>query len=127
VAAVRRSIGIRRWVGKGSTRWSTKTLAAAVLARDLGAELLLILTDVDAVYADWGTPNQRPLTRLTIDDALEMDRNKAFGEGSMARKFGRQSILSGARMAGRSLPSLDSGQMAVHGEAGTTITAMETA
>src|SRR4029077_1895522 len=37
-----------------------KDLAAAVLARDLGAELLLILTDVDAVYADWGTPQQRP-------------------------------------------------------------------
>src|SRR3954468_15205984 len=44
-----------------------KDLAAAVLARDLGAELLLILTDVDAVYANWGTPDQRPLPRLTID------------------------------------------------------------
>ena len=38
-----------------------KDLAAAVLARDLHATLLLILTDVDAVYADWGTPAQRPL------------------------------------------------------------------
>ena len=104
-----------------------KDLAAAVLARDLGAELLLILTDVDAVYADWGTPNQRPLTRLTIDDALEMDRNKAFGEGSMAPKI-RAAIDFVRRTNGRAIiTSLDSGQMAVHGEAGTTITAMETA
>jgi len=104
-----------------------KDLAAAVLARDLGAELLLILTDVDAVYADWGTPNQRPLTRLTIDDALEMDRNKAFGEGSMAPKI-RAAIDFVRRTNGRAIiTSLDSGQLAVHGEAGTTITAMETA
>jgi len=104
-----------------------KDLAAAVLARDLGAELLLILTDVDAVYADWGTPNQRPLERLTIDDALEMDRNKAFGEGSMAPKI-RAAIDFVRRTNGRAIiTSLDRGQKAVHGEAGTTITATETA
>ena len=103
-----------------------KDLAAAVLARDLGAELLLILTDVDAVYADWGTPNQRPLARLTIDDALEMDRNKAFGEGSMAPKI-RAAIDFVRRTRGRAIiTSLDCGQKAVHGDAGTTITATET-
>jgi succinyl-CoA synthetase beta subunit len=37
-----------------------KDLAAAVLARDLGARLLLILTDVDAVYADWGSGGDGP-------------------------------------------------------------------
>ncbi|HEV8215303.1 MAG TPA: carbamate kinase [Gemmatimonadaceae bacterium] len=104
-----------------------KDLAAAVLARDLGAELLLILTDVDAVYADWGTPSQRPLTRLTIDDALEMDRNMAFGEGSMAPKI-RAAIDFVRRTNGRAIiTSLESGQQAVRGEAGTTITATETA
>jgi carbamate kinase len=104
-----------------------KDLAAAVLARDLDAELLLILTDVDAVYADWGTPKQRALARLTIDDALEMDRNKAFGEGSMAPKI-RAAIDFVRRTNGRAIiTSLDCGQKAVHGEAGTTITATETA
>jgi len=39
-----------------------KDLAAAVLARDLGAELFLILTDVDAVYTGWGTDQQRAIT-----------------------------------------------------------------
>src|SRR3569833_52881 len=56
-----------------------KDLASAVLARDLDATLLLILTDVDAVYADWGTPKQRPLRRLTVAEAIEMDSKGAFG------------------------------------------------
>ncbi|MBW8839421.1 MAG: carbamate kinase [Gemmatimonadetes bacterium] len=104
-----------------------KDLVAAVLARDLGAELLLILTDVDAVYADWGTPNQRAIARLTVDEAIEMDRNKAFGEGSMAPKI-RGAIDFVRRTNGRAIiTSLDRGQRAVHGKAGTTITATETA
>lgn len=100
-----------------------KDLAAAVLARDLGAELLLILTDVDAVYADWGTPRQRPLRRLTADEAHAMDEQQAFGEGSMAPKI-RAAIDFVRRTGGRTIiTSLSHGQQAVHGEAGTTITA----
>lgn len=100
-----------------------KDLAAAVLARDLGARLLLILTDVDAVYADWGTPHQRSLPRLTITEAEAMDRAGAFGEGSMAPKV-RAAIDFVRRTGGRAVITvLDRGQAAVRGEAGTTITA----
>jgi carbamate kinase len=102
-----------------------KDLAAAVLARDLEAEMLLILTDVDAVYADWGTPQQRPLRRLTIDEAVRMDEAKAFGEGSMAPKI-RAAIDFVRRTGGRAIiTSLNRGQDAVRGDAGTTITANE--
>jgi carbamate kinase len=100
-----------------------KDLAAAVLARDLGASLLLILTDVDAVFADWGTPRQRPIDRLTVDEAMEMDRHQAFGEGSMAPKV-RGAIDFAQRTGGRAIiTSLANGQAAVQGKAGTTITA----
>ena len=100
-----------------------KDLAAAVLARDLGATLLLIMTDVDAVYADWGTPQQRPLRRLTVDEAAEMDRTGAFGEGSMAPKI-RAAIDFARRTGGRAIiTELSRGREAVLGEAGTTITA----
>jgi carbamate kinase len=99
-----------------------KDLAAAVLARDLGAELLLILTDVDAVYAGWGTPEQRALRQLSVDQAVEMDEQKAFGEGSMAPKI-RAAVDFVRRTRGRAIiTSLSHGQRAVHGEAGTTIT-----
>jgi carbamate kinase len=99
-----------------------KDLAAAVLARDLGAELLLILTDVDAVYADWGTPSQRPLSHLTASVAVEMDERKAFGEGSMAPKI-RAAVDFVRRTGGRAIiTSLTHGPDAMRGEAGTTIT-----
>jgi carbamate kinase len=99
-----------------------KDLAAAVLARDLGAELLLILTDVDAVYADWGTPQQRELRRLSADEAVEMDRAGAFGEGSMAPKI-RAAVDFARRTGGRAIiTELSRGREAVRGEAGTTIT-----
>lgn len=100
-----------------------KDLAAAVLARDLGASLLLILTDVDAVYADWGTPQQRPLRRLTVGEAIEMDGAGAFGEGSMAPKI-RAAIDFVRRTGGRAIiTELSRGREAVRGDAGTTITA----
>src|SRR3954469_3573674 len=99
-----------------------KDLVSAVLARDLGAQLLLILTDVDAVYADWGTPNQRALPRISIDEAATMDKAGAFGEGSMAPKI-RAAADFVRRTGGRAIiTALDRGRDAVHGKAGTTIT-----
>ena len=38
-----------------------KDRASALLARELGADLFVMATDVDAVYADWGTPSQRAI------------------------------------------------------------------
>ena len=42
-----------------------KDLASALLARDLRADALAIVTDVDAVYDGWGTPEQRAIRRAT--------------------------------------------------------------
>lgn len=99
-----------------------KDLAAAVLARDLGASLLLVLTDVDAVYADYGTPRQRPLRRITVAEAERLDGEKAFGEGSMAPKV-RAAIDFARHTRGRAIiTELRRGRDAVRGEAGTTIT-----
>ena len=100
-----------------------KDLAAAVLARDLGAALLLVLTDVDAVYAHFGTPEQRPLARLSVAEAEVLDREGAFGEGSMAPKV-RAAIDFVRRTGGRAIiTSLARGQAAIRGVAGTTLTA----
>jgi len=100
-----------------------KDLAAAVLARDLGAELLLILTDVDAVYRDWGKPSQRPLGAITADEAERLDRAGEFGEGSMAPKI-RAAIDFVRRTGGRAvITALSRGREAVRGQAGTSIIA----
>ena len=98
-----------------------KDLAAAVLARDLDAKLLVILTDVDAVYADWGRPGQRALARLTIAEADALDRAGTFGEGSMAPKV--RAAIDFVRSTGGQavITELRLGRQAVRGDAGTTI------
>jgi len=59
-----------------------KDLTSALLAEQVGAERLLLLTDVDAVYAGWATPAARPLREVT---AAELRRMR-FEPGSMAPK-----------------------------------------
>jgi carbamate kinase len=99
-----------------------KDLAAAVLARDLDAKLLIILTDVDAVYVDYGKATQRRLECLTADEAEQLDTAGTFGEGSMGPKV-RAAIDFVRRTGGRAvITELSRGRDAVRGEAGTTIT-----
>jgi len=45
-----------------------KDLASGLLARELAADLLVIATDVDGVYTDWGTPTQRRVEAVTPDE-----------------------------------------------------------
>jgi carbamate kinase len=98
-----------------------KDLAAAVLARELGASLFLILTDVDAVYADWGTDSERALDTLSVEEAERLDAAGAFGEGSMAPKV-RAAVEYARETGGRAIiTELSHGLDAVHGRAGTTI------
>ena len=114
-----------RWGWEGVDAVVDKDLAAAVLARDIGAELLLILTDVDAVYVDWGKPDKRALTRITPEEAERLDREGQFGEGSMAPKI-RAAVDFVRRTGGRAvITELKRGRDAVRGKAGTTITALE--
>jgi len=59
-----------------------KDLSATLLAKQLGAEKLLILTDADAVYLDWGTDKQRALNHVT---PAELAKHH-FPAGSMGPK-----------------------------------------
>jgi carbamate kinase len=59
-----------------------KDLASQLLARDVNADLFVMVTDVDGVYAGWGTPEQRRLERVTPAELQAMD----FPAGSMGPK-----------------------------------------
>lgn len=59
-----------------------KDRTAALLAEEVAADALLLLTDVDAVYLDWGTPRQRALRRVTVDEIA----GERFAAGSMGPK-----------------------------------------
>ncbi len=99
-----------------------KDLVASVLARDLAAELLLILTDVDGVSLDWGKKSQRLIRSMSVDEAEQYDRAHEFGEGSMAPKV-RAAVEFVRQTRGRAvITALSRGREAVRGQAGTTIT-----
>ncbi len=63
-----------------------KDLASQVLANGLGADYLIILTDVDYVYLNYGKPNQRRLVKLTVDEAERHLAEGQFPPGSMGPK-----------------------------------------
>lgn len=94
-----------------------KDLASAVLARDLSADMLIIATDADAVYLDWGTPSQQPLSLITPD---ELERHP-FPAGSMGPKV--EAACSFARETGKPalIGALDQLAQMLAGQSGTRV------
>ncbi len=64
-----------------------KDLASAVLASQIAADELYILTDVSFIYKDFGLPTQEKLEFLDYADTLKYLENGTFGEGSMEPKI----------------------------------------
>lgn len=64
-----------------------KDLASALLAEQLGADLLMIPTGVEQVAINFGTPQQQWLDTLSIEQAQELLRQGQFGAGSMQPKI----------------------------------------
>lgn len=95
-----------------------KDAASALLAEQLGADMLLLLTDVDAVYADFGTSNARPLAKM---DPTGVNEDQ-FPAGSMRPKIMaaiRFSINSGHPAA---IGRLEDATAIVTGKKGTLFT-----
>jgi carbamate kinase len=63
-----------------------KDLTAALLARELGADTLVIATDVPNVMVDFGTPSARPLGRVTVAEMRAHAADGQFARGSMGPK-----------------------------------------
>lgn len=63
-----------------------KDLTAALLARTLDADVLVIATDVDHAAVDWGTPQQRDLGRVTPAEVHAYAADGQFASGSMGPK-----------------------------------------
>lgn len=94
-----------------------KDLASALLAEQLEADLLVIATDVDGVYTNWGRENQRRLGRVTPDDLAGLN----LPTGSMGPKV--EAACGFARTTGKEaiIGSLTQIADMVHGSAGTRV------
>lgn len=79
-----------------------KDRAAQSLATDIGADEFLVLTDVDAVYRNFGTEDEEELSELTTEEAADMLAAGEFGEGAWRRKSKRASSSSKAAVTVRS-------------------------
>jgi carbamate kinase len=98
-----------------------KDRVSAVLARQLEADVLLILTNVEAVYEGWGTSAARPIRRMTVSRAESLMASGAFDAGGMRPKV--EAAAGFARAAGGRaiIAQLGSGAAALREETGTTI------
>jgi carbamate kinase len=113
VRAGRRLVGVEAVIDKD--------LASALLAADLEADVLAIVTDVDAVYTGWGTPEQEPIRRITPEELAASE----FAEGSMGPKV-KAACTFVERTGGRAvIGSITETQALIAGEAGTTVALAE--
>jgi len=94
-----------------------KDKSAALIAKKLSADILMILTDVDAVCLNYKQKTQTKLKRLNIADAKKYIEEGQFAEGSMKPKvqaaidFGKKTIIT----------SINKAELALAGKAGTVI------
>jgi carbamate kinase len=99
-----------------------KDRVAAILAAQLEAEVLMILTNVDAVFEGWGTPGATPIRRMTVPKAEALMAAGGLDEGGMKPKV--EAAAEFARTTGGRaiIARLNDGPAALRGETGTTIT-----
>jgi len=98
-----------------------KDLSASLLARLLGVDLLMILSDVEGVFIGYGTEQHRLLRRVTVPDARKYLLSGEFPPGSMGPKV--EAALRFVEESRRQavITSVELAEEAVNGNAGTTI------
>jgi carbamate kinase len=110
VPAGRRLVGVEAVIDKD--------LASALLAKDLRADALAIVTDVDAVYSGWGTPEQRAIRRATPEALAESE----FAAGSMGPKVRAACQFVEETGGIAAIGSISDTPALLTGEAGTLVT-----
>jgi carbamate kinase len=99
-----------------------KDLTAALLAQDMAADALVILTDVEAVEDGYGTPTARPIHRATPQEL----RTRLFPAGSMGPKVEAACRFVEATGKMAAIGRLDDAQALLDGKAGTIVAPADT-
>nr|WP_325049167.1 carbamate kinase [Dongshaea marina] len=94
-----------------------KDLAAQLLAQQLDADKLMILTDADAVYLKWGTPGQQALNSVSVEELKQYN----FAAGSMGPKVEAACQFVRATGSEAYIGSLEHGLDVLAGKAGTRV------
>ena len=100
-----------------------KDFAAELLAEEVGADALLILTEVEKVAIRFGQPDQEDLSHLSLADAARYVREGQFGVGSMLPKVEAAMKFVRANPGKKAIiTSLDKAIDALDGKTGTVVT-----
>lgn len=99
-----------------------KDKSTSKLAKDLEAEMLVILTAVDRVCINFNKPNQQELATIDLEQANQYIREGHFAKGSMLPKVEAcLDFITGKEDCKAIITSLERAKDALHGETGTTI------
>ncbi|HET6838027.1 MAG TPA: carbamate kinase [Gemmatimonadales bacterium] len=98
-----------------------KDRVSAILATQLDAEVLMILTNVDAVFEGWGTPQAKPIRRMSVEQAEQMIAAGSLDAGGMKPKIEAAAGFVRRGGARSIIARLSQGPAALRGETGTTI------
>ncbi len=98
-----------------------KDRVSAILGSQLGAEVLMILTNVDAVFEGWGTPHARPIRRMSVEQAESLIAGGSLDAGGMKPKVEAAAGFVQRGGARAIIARLAEGPAALRGETGTTI------
>lgn len=107
---------------KGASAVIEKDRAAGLLAKEIDADVLMILTSVDNVTINYGTPDERPISHMSIEEAESYINEGQFEFASMLPKI-EASVDFVTHGKGRSaiITSLSKAKASLAGKAGTTI------
>ena len=106
----------------GASAVIDKDLVSALLAEELDADSLVILTAVEKVAVNFGKPNQRDLDRIAVDEAHRLMAEGHFAPGSMLPKVEAEVRFAGSKPGREALITLlDKARDGLEGKTGTRI------
>jgi len=107
---------------KGASAVIEKDLASGLLAKEVDADVLMIITSVDNVTLNYGTPQEAPLKRMTIEEAEAYIKEGHFEFASMLPKIEASvDFLKAGKGRSAIITSLEKALDSIDGKAGTTI------
>lgn len=108
---------------KGASAVIEKDITSACLAEQLDADILLLLTGVEKVALNYGSPSETPLDSMTVEEATGYIDEKQFSSGAMLPKVeAAVSFASSNKERKAIITSIDTALAGLTGKTGTLIT-----
>lgn len=107
---------------RGASAVIEKDLVSGLLAKEIDADVLMILTDVEQVSLNYGKADEAPLSHMNVEEAEKYAEEGQFGTSSMLPKIDAAlSFLKAGKNRSAIITTMAKAEDAVNGKAGTTI------